>query len=103
MYLPQFAEVMCKNAILSKDAAGVEPNTLIESCTFKGKCVVNAEIFICNFLTGPLIKTIFEGRHTILEERAFQQCIKVSFCETVPLKQDMHDITKSIGYWAHAG
>jgi len=33
-----------------------ELNTLKESCTFKGNCAVNAEIFICNFLTGPLIK-----------------------------------------------
>ena len=27
-----------------------EFNTLKESCTFKGKCAVNAEILICNFL-----------------------------------------------------
>ena len=53
----------------------VELNTLKEPCTFKGKCAVNAEICICNFLTGPLIKTTFEGRRTILKERAFQQCI----------------------------
>ena len=33
-------------------------NTLKEPGTFKGKCVVNAEIFICNFLTGPLMKII---------------------------------------------
>ena len=69
MYVAQFAEVMCKNAILSKDAAA-ELNTLKESCTFKGKCAVNAENFICD-----LIKIIFEGRRTILKERAFQQCI----------------------------
>ena len=52
-----------------------ELNTLKESCTFKGKCAVNAEIFKCNFLTGPLIKKNFEGRRTILTEIAFQQCI----------------------------
>ena len=52
-----------------------ELKTLKESCTFKGKCAVNAEIFVCNFLTGPFIKIIFNGRRTVLEERAFQQCI----------------------------
>ena len=31
-----------------------ELNSLKESCTFKGKCAKNTEIFICNFLTGPL-------------------------------------------------
>ena len=36
-------------------------NTWKEPCIFKGICAVNAEIFICNFLTGPLVKTIFEG------------------------------------------
>ena len=50
-------------------------NTLKESSTFKGKCAVNTEIFICKFLTGPLIKIFFNGRRTILKERAFQQCI----------------------------
>ena len=30
--------------------------TLEKSCTFKDKCAVNAEILICNLLTGPLIK-----------------------------------------------
>ena len=50
-------------------------NTLKESCTFKGKCAVNAENFICDLQTGPLKKIIFEGRRTILKERAFQQCI----------------------------
>ena len=49
-----------------------ELNTLKEPCTFKGKCAVNAKIFICNFLTGPSIKIIFIGRRTILTERAFQ-------------------------------
>jgi len=50
-------------------------NTLKEPCTFNEKCAVNAEIFIGNFLTGPLIKIIFIGQRTILKERAFQQCI----------------------------
>ena len=52
----------------------VELNTLKEPCTFKDKCAVNAEIFICNFFTGPLINQIFKGRRTILKERTFQQC-----------------------------
>ena len=51
-----------------------ELNTLKEPCTLKGKCAVNAEIFICNFLTDPLINLIFKGQRTILKERAFQQC-----------------------------
>ena len=34
-------------------------NTLKESYTFKGKCAVNAENFICDLQTGPLIKIIF--------------------------------------------
>ena len=46
-------------------------NTLKEPCSFKGKCSVNADIFICNFITGPLIKTIIEGHQAILKERAF--------------------------------
>ena len=36
-----------------------ELNSLKEPCTFKGKCAVNAENFICNLLTGPLVKMIF--------------------------------------------
>ena len=72
--LPQFAEVMCKNEILSKYTAG-QTQSLKEPCTFKGKCAVNAEIFICNFIAGPFNKTIFNGRRTVLKERAYQQCI----------------------------
>ena len=49
--------------------------TLEKSITFKGKCAVNAENFKCNLQTGPLTKMIFEGRQTMLNARAFQQCI----------------------------
>ena len=34
-------------------------NTLNESSTFKGKCAVNAENFICELYTGPLINMTF--------------------------------------------
>jgi len=46
-------------------------NTLEKSWTFKDKCVANAEIFLCNLLTGPFIKIFFEGCRAILKERAF--------------------------------
>ena len=52
-----------------------KPYTLEKSCTFKDKCAVNAEIFICNLLIGPLINMTFKGQRTTLKERAFQQCI----------------------------
>jgi len=38
-----------------------KPFTLEQSCALKDKCAVNAEIFICNLLSGPLLKIIFEG------------------------------------------
>ena len=44
-----------------------KPYTLKAPCTFKDKCAVNAEILMCYLLTGPLIKTIFEGGRTILK------------------------------------
>ena len=44
-----------------------ELNSLKEPCTFKCKCAINAEKFICNLLTGPLIKMIFEGWRTVLK------------------------------------
>jgi len=50
-----------------------ELDTLKESSTFKGKCAVNAENFICGLLTGPLINMICKGQQAILKERAFQQ------------------------------
>ena len=37
-----------------------ELNTLKEPFTLKGKCAVNAEKFICNLLTVPLIKMILK-------------------------------------------
>ena len=52
-----------------------KPYILKEPCTFKDKCAVNAEILICNLITDPLIKTIFEGPRKILKERAFKKCI----------------------------
>ena len=44
-----------------------ELNTLNESCTFKGKCAVNAENLICDEQTSPLTNMIFEGRRTMLK------------------------------------
>jgi len=58
-----------------------KPYTLEKSWTFKDKCVVSAEIFICNLLTGPLIKMIFKGQVPMLKEGL----VFVSFCETVPV------------------
>jgi len=49
--------------------------TLEKSSTFKGKCAVNAEKLECNLQPCPLTKMIFEGRQTMLNARAFQQCI----------------------------
>ena len=49
-------------------------NSCKESSTFKCKCVVNPENFICDLQTGPLINMIFKGQWTILKERALQKC-----------------------------
>ena len=42
-------------------------NTWKKSSTFKGNYAVSAVNFICNLLTGPLIKMIFEGWRTMLK------------------------------------
>jgi len=47
MYWPPFAELIYKNAILSKYAAG-RTQYLEKIQHFKGKCAVNAENFICD-------------------------------------------------------
>jgi len=52
-----------------------ELNTLIKSSTFKGKCTVNTENFICNlYVDWPFNEYDFKGQGTIFKERAFQQC-----------------------------
>jgi len=49
MYLPPYAEVICKNAILSKYAARhTQYFEVIQYGTFKVKFAVNAENFICD-------------------------------------------------------
>ena len=52
-----------------------KPYTLKEPCTFKEKCAVNAENFMCDLLSGPLRNIIFKEQRTIFKERAFEQCI----------------------------
>ena len=84
--LPVFAEIICKMQYF-QSTLHAKLNILKKSSTFKGKCAVNAEIFLCNLLTGPL-NMIFKGQWTILKERAFQQCTAtwgIIFHETVPL------------------
>ena len=40
-----------------------------------GRYAINAEIFKCNILSVPLVNLILIGWRTILNERAFKQCI----------------------------
>ena len=47
------------NRQLSKYAACQTQFLVREPFTFKGKCAVTVENFICNLLTGQLIKMIF--------------------------------------------
>ena len=74
MYWSHFSEVMCKNTILSKNAAG-QTQYFERILHFQREmCGKRSELYMW-FKDWPLIKIIFEGRRTILKERAFQQCI----------------------------
>ena len=47
-------------------------NTLEKFSTFKGQCWVNVDIFICNLLTGPLIKINFKWSAENAKNKSFR-------------------------------
>jgi len=71
---PKICKLMMRTYNFQMPLHGIV-NTWMKSSTFKGKCAVNTVNSICNLLTGPLMKIIFEGRRTKLKARAFQICI----------------------------
>jgi len=63
-----------KAFILEDLDVNIELSTWEDAGTFKTKYAVNAENFICNIQSGPLINLILMGWRTILKERGFEQC-----------------------------
>ena len=89
MYLPQFAEVMCKNAILSKDTAG-QTQYFERILHFQREMCGKRWDFKMQFSHWPFNKNNFWRSPDNPERESFPTMysnIGVSVCETVPLIQ----------------